>query len=106
MISQRGKRELLHRIKPRCCKTNKVGKTRILDEFVAATDYHRKYANRLLKNGPGFKSRKKKGRHKVFRGEVVQELILVWGICGRICSMRHHPYQPSESRAGQDLNNF
>ena len=94
MMSQRSKRELLYKIRPRYLKANKVGKTRILDEFIAVTDYHRKYANRLLKNGPGPKGRKKKGRRKVYQGEVVQALIQVWEICGRICSKRLHPFLP------------
>jgi hypothetical protein len=94
MMSQRSKRELLLAIQPRYLKTNKGGKTRILDEFVAATGYHRKHANRLLRNGPGPKNRKKKGRSKVYQGEVVQALVQVWEICGRICSKRLHPFLP------------
>jgi hypothetical protein len=94
MMSQRSKRELLQAIRPRYLKANKAGKTRILDEFVAATGYHRKHANRLLKNGPGPKSRKKKGRRKEYQGEVVQALTQIWEICGRICSKRLHPFLP------------
>lgn len=94
MMSQRSKRELLEAIRPRYLKANKSGKTKMLDEFVAATGYHRKYAIRLLKNGPAPKGRKKKGRRKVYRGEVVQALIQVWKICGRICSKRLHPFLP------------
>ncbi len=68
-MSQRSKRELLHTtIRPRYLKANKAGKTRLLDEFVAATEYHRKYTKRLLNNGPGPKGRKKKGRRKVYQG--------------------------------------
>jgi hypothetical protein len=94
MMSQRSKRELLHVIRPRYLKANKAGKTRMLDEFIAVTKYHRKYANRLLKNGPEPKGRKKKGRRKVYQGEVVQVLIQIWEICGRICSKRLHPFLP------------
>ncbi len=57
MMSQRSKRELLHAVRPPYLKANKAGKTRMLDEFVATTEYHRKYANQLLKNGPGPKGR-------------------------------------------------
>lgn len=94
MMSQRSKRELLQAIRPRYLKANKAGKRGILDEFVAATGYHRKYAIRLLKNGPGPKGRKKKGRHKEYQGEVVQVLTHIWEICGRICSKRLHPFLP------------
>lgn len=94
MMSQRSKRELLEAVRPRYLKANKAGKRGILDEFVAATGYHRKYAIRLLKNGPGPKGRKKKGRHKEYQGEVVQVLTHIWEICGRICSKRLHPFLP------------
>jgi hypothetical protein len=94
MMSQRSKRELLQAIRPRYLKAKKAGKTRMLDEFVATTDYHRKYAIRLLKNGPGRKGRKQEGRRKVYQGEVVQALIQVWEICGHICSKRLHPFLP------------
>lgn len=94
MMSQRSKRELLKAVRPRYLKANKAGKRGILDEFVAATGYHRKYAIRLLKKGPGPKARKKKGRRKVYQGAVVQALTQIWEICGRICSKRLHPFLP------------
>lgn len=94
MMSQRSKRELLQVVRPRYLKANKAGKGAILDEFVAATGYHRKYAIRVLKHGPGHKGRKKKGRRKEYQGEVVQALTHIWEICGRICSKRLHPFLP------------
>ena len=77
MMSQQSKRELLQVVRPRYLKANRAGKGAILDEFVAATGYHRKYAIRLLKHGPGPRGRKKKGRRKeyhssAFTGEVPQ----------------------------------
>jgi predicted transcriptional regulator len=51
MMSQRSKRELLVEIQSRYLKAKKAEKQKILDEFTAATDYHRKYAVRLLKHG-------------------------------------------------------
>ena len=50
MMSQRSKRELVEAIHPRYLKTDRNGKEQILDEFVAATGYHRKYAIRILKH--------------------------------------------------------
>lgn len=93
-MSQRSKRELVEAIYPRYLKANRAGKEQILDEFVAATGYHRKYAIRLLKHGPRPKGRKKVGRSKVYQGAVVQALEQIWNICGRICSKRLKPFLP------------
>jgi hypothetical protein len=94
MMSQRSKRELVEAIYPRYLKANRADKEQILDEFVAATGYHRKYAIRLLKHGPQPKKRKKVGRSKVYQGAVVQALEQIWEICGRICSKRLKPFLP------------
>jgi len=94
MMSQRSKRELLEAVRPRYLKAKKAKKIRILDEFVAATCYHRKYAIRLLKQGVRPRGLKRGGRQKVYRGEVVEKLIQVWEICGRICSKRLKPFLP------------
>lgn len=94
MMSQRSKRELVEAIHPRYLKADRIGKEQILDEFVAATGYHRKYAIRILKHGPKPKGRKKVGRRKTYQGEVVQVLEQIWEICGRICSKRLQPFLP------------
>jgi len=62
MMSKRSKRELTEEIQPRYLKAAKTEKARILDEFTAATGYHRKYANKLLKHGLKRKGYKKVGR--------------------------------------------
>jgi hypothetical protein len=94
MMSQRSKRELFAEIQPRYLKAKKAQKQKILDEFTAATGYHRKYAIRLLKHGYLRRKSKPKGRRATYRGEVVQALEQIWEIYGRICSKRLHPYLP------------
>lgn len=94
MMSQRSKRELVEATRPRYLKANKAGKAHILNEFVANTGYHRKYAIRILKHRAKPKGLKKKGRQKVYQGEVVQALSWIWEICGRICSKRLKPFLP------------
>jgi len=94
MMSQRSKREMIEAIRPRYLKANKAGKEQILDEFIATTGYHRKYAIRVLKHGSKPKGLKKQGRRKVYRGEVVDALEQIWEIYGRICSKRLHPFMP------------
>ena len=93
-MTQQGKRELLQAIRPRYLKANKAGKQHILDEFVAATGYHRKYAIRLLHHGAQPKGLRKRGRSKVYQGEVVTILEQIWELCGRICSKRLKPFLP------------
>jgi len=94
MMSQRSKRELLEEIRPRYLKAKKSEKKTMLDEFVAATGYHRKYATRILKHGHPRHSGKKHGLLKVYEGDVVVALEQIWEICGRICSKRLHPFLP------------
>ena len=93
-MTQKGKRELLEAVRPRYLRASKADKTRILDEFVASTGYHRKYAIRLLKHGVKQGRKKKPGKSKVYQGEVVIVLIKIWVICDRICSRRLHPFLP------------
>ena len=71
MMSQRSKREMIEAIRPRYLKANKTGKAHILDELIATTGYHRKYAIRVLKHSPKAKGLQKPGRRKVYQGEVV-----------------------------------
>ena len=93
-MTKNGKRELLEAIRPRHLRASTTEKTHILDEFVAITGYHRKYAIRLLKHGRKQPQREKRGRSKVYQGEVVSALIKVWEVCDRICSRRLHPFLP------------
>ena len=94
MMSQRSKRELSEEIRPRYLRARKSEKERILDEFIASTGYHRKYAIRVLKHGRPRRSSKKHGPAKVYQGEVVVALEQIWEVCGRICSKRLHPFLP------------
>ena len=98
MMSQCSKRELWETIQPRYLKVSKAGKHKILDEFIASTGYHRKYAIRILKHGYSRSHGKKKGKKPVYRGEVVVVLEQVWEIYGRICSKRLYPFLPEGIR--------
>jgi hypothetical protein len=94
MMSQRSKQELIEAVRPRYRKANKIEKEHILDEFVAATRYHRKHAIRVLNRASQRKSPRKRGRKKIYQGEVVVVLEQIWEICGQICSKRLHPFLP------------
>ena len=71
MMSQHSKQELINAIRPRYQKAKKIEKQQILNEFVATTGYHRKYAIRVLKQIGHGKHAKKPGPQKIYPGEVV-----------------------------------
>lgn len=96
-MSLKSKRELLEVLRPRYLKANKVEKEKMLDEFTAATGYHRKHAIRILKNQRQVQNHfkgKTKTYPAVYRGEVVRVLEQLWEIYGQICSKRLQPYLP------------
>ena len=94
MMSHRSKKELLEVIRPRYLKATRKDKKQILDEFIAATGYHRKYAIRVLKHRPKSKGLKRPGKQKVYGNDVVQVLTMIWEICSQICSKRLKPFIP------------
>ena len=51
-VRQRSKHELVAALQTRYGKADRAGKARLLDEFCAATGYHRKHAIRVLRQGP------------------------------------------------------
>ena len=91
MMSLKSKCELVEVIRPRYLKASKLEKQKMLDEFTAATSYHRKYAIRVLKNRRQIQNHfkgKTKTYQAVYRGEAVQVLEQIWEIYGQICSKR------------------
>jgi len=85
---------MIAEIRPRYLKANKATKEQILDEFIATTGYHRKYAIRVFNNEPKPRGLRKPGRRKTYQGEVVSVLEQIWETYGRICSKRLHPFLP------------
>lgn len=94
MLTNKSKGELVETLHPRYLKADKGEKQRILDEFVAATGYHRKYATRLLKHGRVRRAWDKRGRKRVYTGEVISALVTVWEVCDCICGKRLQPFLP------------
>ena len=95
MMSLKSRRELLVVVAPRYRAACATERSRILDEFVASTGYHRKYALSLL-NHPLSKAapHKKRQRARHYPFAVQQALIRCWRISNGICSKRLIPYLP------------
>lgn len=95
MMSLQSRRELLAVVAPRYRAAQRQERTRILEEFLASTGYHRKYALTLL-NHPVTKAPAHKKRQRVRRYPfaVQQALISCWRAANGICSKRLVPYLP------------
>ncbi|MCA1665946.1 MAG: hypothetical protein LC793_00760, partial [Thermomicrobia bacterium] len=96
MMSMKTKRELLTVVSPRYVTATEAEKRRILDEFVAATGYHRKYALALLHHPPLPRTRLIQ-RPRAARYPVMlrRELVQLWEIAGRVGSKRLVPGLPA-----------
>jgi hypothetical protein len=94
-MSLASRRELLAVTAPRYRTANRAERSRILEEFVASTDYHRKYALTLL-NHPLSKAPagKRRARARHYPLVVQQALLTCWHVANGICSKRLVPYLP------------
>jgi hypothetical protein len=89
MMSQTGRRELLAAVRPRYTFGNRTAKERILDEFVAATGYHRKYAIQLLNHPPPKRRGPQRRKRAVkYDGAVRAALERLWHLANGICGKR------------------
>ena len=80
MMSQKSQQELIEAIRPRYRKAAGAEKESILNELISNTGYHRKSAIRALNHSYKAKGVKKPGRKKVYLGEVVVALEIIWEV--------------------------
>ncbi|MBC7344826.1 MAG: hypothetical protein H5U03_05320 [Clostridia bacterium] len=73
-------RELVESWRPRYLEASRKEKSRILDEFVALTGYHRKSAIRLLRHGYRPKQLDRRGRPRVYTPDVKAALLTVCAV--------------------------
>lgn len=98
-MSLKARKELLASIAPRYRAAPKADKQRILDEFTAATGYHRKYALTLLNTVSATAVKEdqplsRRPRKTLYHSEVQAALVMLWEAAGRICSKRLVPFLP------------
>ena len=94
MMSIHSKREVLERVVPRYWAVRGVEKRRILDEFVAITGYHRKYAIHVLRHPPEPRKGHRRARKRIYGQPVQAALVRLWRIANCICGKRLVPYLP------------
>ncbi|EFH80867.1 Integrase catalytic region [Ktedonobacter racemifer DSM 44963] len=94
-LSYQSKRELLWQMAPRYREASSALKEIILDEFVAATGYVRKYAIRLLNHPAEQKLIITRSRPAHYGPEVQHALHLAWTAANHICAKRLIPFLPT-----------
>ena len=92
-LSFQSRRELLVTVTPRYKEADRKNKSIILNEFIAATGYSRKYAIRLLSKPEIPTVSVIKRPRTRFYGEAVQEALLIaWAASNYIASKRLAPF--------------
>jgi hypothetical protein len=95
MMSFHARRELLARVACRYREADRAQKSLILDEFVAATGYARKYALRLLSQPvPPPTPRIRRPRPRAYGLDVQEALAAAWAAANFICAKRLVPFLP------------
>ena len=70
-------------------------KTRILDEFVAITGFHRKHAMRLLRCGATTRRSEAKATRRLYDEAVREAIVVLWEASDRICGKRLKALMPT-----------
>jgi hypothetical protein len=87
-------KEYVDALRGRYLKGSKKEKGKVLDEFVSVVGCHRKSAVRLLGHGRKASHQGKRGRGKLYKGEVVDILRMAWEATDHVCSKRLQPFLP------------
>lgn len=94
-LSLQARRELIETVQLRYQKSDWKTKSSILDGFIVATGYQRKYAISILnKQIANEKTAKRPGRQLIYTGAVKQALITTWQVANQICAKRLVPFLP------------
>jgi len=93
-VTRRSIHEYAEAIRGRYLKGSKKMKTKILDEFVAATGLHRKAAIRMFNRVSRKQVPKRSGRPRLYSLEAMSALKSAWETANCLCSKRLHPFLP------------
>ncbi len=87
-MDRRAKVELVGVVRECYVASEKQAKSRILEELVQITGYHRKYALRLLRKDMPPPADEAHGRRRICDDAVKEALIVLWEASDRICGKR------------------
>src|SRR5262249_11072898 len=77
---------LLTAVSERYRVSDRVEKSRLLDEFAVVTGYHRKHAMRVLRAGPSDKRAAPRLSRRIYGVSEREALIVLWEASDRVCS--------------------
>jgi hypothetical protein len=97
-IRSKGSPELVEALRARYREGTRQERSRILDEYVKLSGYHRKHAVRLLNRADAPPRARQPGR-RVYDEAVRQALVVVWEAADRVCGKRLKPVVPDFVRA-------
>ncbi|MEW6736213.1 MAG: transposase family protein [Acidobacteriota bacterium] len=97
-MSLSARKELVASLVARYATAKRKEKQRILNEFIAVTNYHRKYAIAVLNISATEKSpsaiRVPCQRRRLYKSEVKEVLIKLWRTANQLCAKRLVPFLP------------
>jgi hypothetical protein len=94
-ISNRAKQEVLDVLHDRYDRSSKSEKSKILDEFVAIVQCHRKHAIRLLSRAHPSAHESSRSARRTYSEAVREALTVLWEAADRICGKRLKAVLPS-----------
>ncbi len=93
-VSMEVREELVAAISDRYAGSGRDEKTRILDEFVAVTGFHRKHAMLLLRGKGTARRNGSRPERRVYGEAVRTALVVIWEASDRICGKRLRALMP------------
>ena len=87
-VSMTARDELVNALARRYTVAGRAEKTRILDEFVAITGFHRKHAMRLLRCAGAARRLEARASRRIYDEAVREAIVVLWEASDRICGKR------------------
>lgn len=90
-MTNNGREELFRTVKPRYLQASSIERQKILDEFCAATEYHRKHAIRILRSGYERVTTPRHHHPVRYPADLLTLIIKIWALLNYPCGVRLQP---------------
>lgn len=93
-VSMATRAVLVGAIGERYRSADRASKSRVLDEFVAVTGFHRKHAMRLMRAGRAVTTANVRIERRIYDEAARTALVVMWEAADRLCGKRLQPLIP------------